>query len=135
MDVLIVPEAQREIEALRAFKPRAGTWGVLVGHRRGPRCFVEKVVAAGGPGGLPDERLLEALDKIWPGGIVGLVAVRPGAAFRKAVLGPAWYRKLVLEPAGSSRTPALKAAVVEFGRKFFLEAVPLAGAAKEKGHE
>ncbi len=133
--MLIVPEAQREIEALRAFKPRAGTWGVLVGHRRGPRYFVEKIVAAGGPGVLPGERLLEALDRIWPGGVIGLVAVGPNAAFRKAVLSPAWYRKLVLQPTGSSRRPALRAAVVEFGRKFFLEAVPLAGAAKEKGHE
>ena len=135
VDVLIIPEARREIEAWRAFRPAPGTWGVLIGHRRGPRYIVEKVAAAGRPGFTPDERLLEAFDRIWPGGVIGLAVVRPDAAFKKAVLAPAWYGKLVLRSSGPAKAPRLEAGVVEFERRFFLDAVPLAAAAKEKAHE
>jgi hypothetical protein len=135
VDVLIVPEARREIDGLRALRPAAGTWGVLVGHRRGPRYFVEKVVAAAPPLRLPDERLLEELDRVWPGAVIGLAVVGPGAAFRKAVLAPAWYGKIVLRLAGPARKPALAAQVVAFERRFRLEPVPFAADSKEEGHE
>ena len=135
MDVLLTPEARREVEALRAFRPRPGTWGVLVGHRRGPRFIVEKIMAAGAPGTVPGEELLERLDTVWPGRTVGLVAVRPGAAFKKAARGPAWYGKLVLEIAGTARAPVLRPFVVEFERRFFLDPIRLAPAVKEKARE
>ena len=134
-DVLIVPEARREIEALQAFRPAAGTWGVLIGHRRGPRYFVEKVVTAGSAARLPDEQVLEELDRIWPGGIIGLAVVKPGAAFNKAVLTPAWYGKLVLRSTGAAGRPVLKTGLVAFERRFFLDPVPFAAAAKEDAHE
>jgi hypothetical protein len=135
MDVLIIPEAQREIDALRAFRPRPGTWGVVVGHRRGPRFIVEKVAAAGNPGTAPDERLLDGVEKVWPGRLIGIAVVRPDAAFKRALLGPAWYGKLVLELAGSVKAPALRPCTVEFKRSFFFDPVPLAPAAKEEAHE
>ena len=135
VDVLIIPEARREIDALRAFRPRPGTWGVVVGHRRGPRFIVEKVAAAGNPGTVPDERSLAGVEKVWPGRIIGIVVVRPDAAFKKALLGPAWYGKLVLQLAGSLKAPALRPHVVEFERKFFLDPIALAAAAKEEAHE
>lgn len=135
MDVLIIPEAQREIDALLAFKPRPGTWGVIVGHRRGSRVIVEKVVAAGNPGTVPAERTLAELEKTWPGRIVGIAAVRPGAAFKKALLGPAWYAKIVLQLTGRVKAPVLRSHVVEFERKFFLDQVPFAFAGEERSRE
>ncbi len=131
VDVLIIPEAGRELAALRAFRPGAGTWGALIGRRRGPRYFVEKVIAAGNPGTAPDERLLAELEKIWPDGVIGVAAVRPGAAFRGSLLGPAWYGKLLLKAAGPASSPVLEAFVVEFERRFFLAALPLAATPKE----
>src|SRR4030042_118038 len=135
MDVLITPEAKREIDALRVVRPRPPTWGVLIGHKRGFRFIVEKVCAAGSGRTLPEERLLVGLDGIWPGRTIGLFAVRPATAFKKAVLGPAWYGKLIIQMAGSAKAPAMRPSVVEFERKFFLAPVPLAPAGKEKGHE
>ena len=135
VDVLITPEAKRELEGLRVFKPRPGTWGVLVGHVRGFRFIVEKAVPAGRPGTVPDESLLAGLDAVWPGRTIGLVAVRPGAAFRKSVCGPAWYGKLVLELAGTIGAPAIRPSVVEFERKFFLAPIALAPEVKEKARE
>jgi hypothetical protein len=135
VDVLITPEARKEIEALAAFRPKTGAWGVLVGHRRGPRIIVEKIAAGGSPGTAPDGRALAGFDGIWPGRIVGLVAVRPGAAFRRAVLGPAWYGKAVLTVAGRVPASVLRPHIVEFDRRFFLDPVRLAPAGKEKTHE
>jgi len=123
------------VEALRAFRPRPGTWGVLVGHRRGSRFIVEKVATAGDPAAVPDEDLLGRLDAVWPGRTVGLIAVRPGAAFRRAARGPAWYGKLVLELAGTARSPVLRPFVVEFERGFFLDPIAFAPAVKEKARE
>jgi hypothetical protein len=61
--------------------------------------------------------------------------VKPGAAFKRAARGPAWYGKLVLEIAGTSRAPALRPFVVEFERSFFLEPIAFAPAVKEKARE
>jgi hypothetical protein len=135
VDVLITPEARRELEALRVFKPRPGTWGVLVGHRRGARFIVEKALPAGAAQTVPDEALLAGLDIVWPARTIGLVAVRPGAEFRKAACGPAWYGKVVLELAGTAKAPQVRPFVVEFERKFFLAPANLAPAMKEKAHE
>jgi hypothetical protein len=135
MDVLITPEARQELEALMALRPKPGTWGALIGHRRGPRYIVEKVVAAGSPGSVPDGRLLEGLDGIWPGRTIGLVAVRPSAAFKKAARGPAWYGKLVLAVAGRAGSPVLRPSVVEFARTFVLSPLPLAQAGRARRRE
>jgi hypothetical protein len=132
VDVLITPEARRELEALVALRPKPGTWGALIGHRRGPRYIVEKVAAAGSPGTVPDVKTLERLDVVWPGRTIGLVAVRPGAAFKKAVLGPAWYGKVFLTAAGTAGPSKLRASVVEFERRFHLAPLPIAAASKEK---
>lgn len=135
MDVLLTPGAIREIDSLRIFRPKPGTWGVLIGHRRGARIIVEKVLTAGSPGTVPRETLLEGLEAVWPGRTVGLVAVRPGAAFRKSVRGPAWFGKLILELGGTAKAPSLRPFTVDYGRSFVLSPVPFAPAPKEDAHE
>jgi hypothetical protein len=135
VDVFITPEARREIEALRVARPAVATWGFLVGHKRGFRFIVEKVFPAGSIRALPSERLLAGLDRIWPGGVIGLFAFRPGAAFKKAIFGPAWYGKLVIHLSLSGRTAAIRPSMVEFERRFFLAPVALAPTVKAKAHE
>jgi hypothetical protein len=135
MDVFITPEAKREIEALRIVRPAASTWGFLIGHKRGFRFIIENVFPAGSARSLPNERLLAALDGVWPGGIIGLFAVHPDAAFKKAVLGPAWYGKLVLDLGLDPRKPSVRPFTVEFGRKFSLVRIRLAPAVKTRTHD
>ena len=132
MDVLITPDARREIEALKALRPQPSVWGFLVGHKRGPRFIVEKVFPAGSGRVLPSERLVAELDRVWPGRAIGLFALRPNVAFKKAILGPAWYGKLVIHLSLSAGTAAVRPFVVEFGRKFSLVRIPLAAAVKAK---
>lgn len=133
MDVFITPEARREIEALRVFRPKPGAWGAVVGHKRGPRFIVEKVLTAGAAGAAPDEKALAELDGIWPGRIIGVLLARPPAALKKALLGPAWFGRLVLQSTGPARAPVLGAAVVGYERRFRFEPLPLAPAAEGDG--
>jgi len=135
VDVFITPEARREIEALRVARPAASTWGFLVGHKRGFRFIVEKVFPAGSGRTLPDERVLAGLDGIWPGGIIGLFAFSLSAPVKKAVLGPMFYGKLVLDLGSTARKPSIRPSIVEFERNFFLAPVALAPAVKVKAHE
>ena len=135
MDVLITPEAGREIEALGILRPCPSAWGVLIGHKRGPRLIVEKVFPAGSGRVLPNERLLAELDRVWPGRVIGLFAVRPGTTFRKAVLSPGWYGKLVLDLGLSARELSIRPFTVEFERKFFLARIPLVTAGRANAHE
>ncbi len=132
VDVLITPAARLEIEALKVLRPEPSTWALLIGHKRGFRFVVEQVFPAGTGRRLPDERGLAGLETIWPGRVIGLLAVRPGAELKKSILGPAWYGKLVLLATGPAGEPALRPFAVEFERKFFLDPVPFAPAAKEE---
>ncbi len=135
MDVLITPAAGRDLEAFRAFRPTAGAWAILVGHRRGPRTIVEKVASGGSPEAPPDDAALARFDAIWPGRIVGLAVARPGAAFKRAVRGPAWCGRIILSLSGRPAAPALRAQAVAFDRRFFLEDVRIATAVKEDTRE
>ena len=135
MDVQITPEARREIEALRILRPRSSAWGFLVGHKRGPRFFVEKVFPAAGAAAAPSEPLIATIDTVWPGRVIGLFAVRPAPEFRKALLGPVLYGKLFLRLGPIPGKSSLRPFVVEFDRKFFLQPVSLAKAGKAKIHE
>ncbi len=136
MDALITPAAAKDLESFAAFGPGPGVWGVLIGHRRGPRTIVEKVAAGCcGPARPPDGPALARFDAIWPGRVIGLAAVRPGAAFKRAALGPAWYGRIVLTLAGRAASPAWSAFVVEFDGRFFLDPVRIAPAGKERSHE
>jgi hypothetical protein len=135
VDVLITPDARREIEALGIFSPRPSAWGVLIGHKRGPRFIVEKVFPAGSGRDQPNERHVAELDRVWPGRVIGLFSVRPGVAFRKAVLSPGWYGKLVLNLGLSAQKQSIRPYIVEFKTKFFLARIPLVTARRPKAHE
>ncbi len=135
VDVLVTPEARREIEGLRIARPDPATWGILIGHKRGFRFFVEKVFPAGSGRTLPGGRLVADLDRVWPGRIIGFFAIRPGTAFRKAVLGPLFHGKLIVHLSLPAGRPVLHPFIVDFKRRFFLEPVPLAPAGKAVIHE
>jgi len=134
VDVLITPAAQREVEALRILRPGPSTWGFLIGHKRGFRFIVEKVFPTGGLSG-PDERALAELERAWPGGIIGLFAVRPGPDLKRVLLGPLFYGKLFINLRPSVKALALRPYVVDFERRFFLEPISFAPAGKAEAHE
>lgn len=123
VDVLITREASLEIHALGIVRPSGTAWGLLIGHKRGFRFFVEKVLAAGNARPGAAARQFREIERLWPGKVIGLYAVRPGAELKRAVAGPFFYGKLFVELRYSRTRPYIRPFVVEFDRTFRL--VPL----------
>jgi len=125
VDVLITREAALEIRALGIIGPGGPAWGFLIGRRRGPRFFVEKMLAAGRSDPGSAVRRFRETEGLWPGRVVGLYAVRPGAEIKRAVLGPFFYGKLFIELRFFRKGPAIRPFVVEFDGQFRFEPIPL----------
>jgi hypothetical protein len=130
MDAFITREAAADIDALGILRTGPGAWGFLVGHKRGRRVFVERLFPAGSGAVPPPAERLDELDRRLAGRIVGLFAVRPGAAWKKAVLEPHFYGRLFLDLRLSKKGPCARPYVVEFDRRFFLAPVLLGSGPK-----
>ena len=130
VDVFLTSGARADFEALGILPPPPGTWGLLVGHERGFRLYVERIFPVGATG-VPSPALREAWDGILEGRLVGFFAFRPAASFRRAILGPGFYRQLYLEAAGPGKRPNLKAFAVDHKGRFFLS--PLVLKSQPKG--
>ena len=125
VDAFITREAAADLEVLNRLRPAPPAWGFLIGHKRGPRVFVERLFPAGAGSVLPSPGELDEIDRGFGRKVVGLFAVRPSAAFRKSVAGPYFYGRLVLEVRPARKGVALRSFVVEFDRKFVLAPVAL----------
>ena len=131
MDVLITPDASRDLEALALLHPGPSAWGLLLGHKRGRRVFVERFFPAGTAGALPAPGRLDELDRSLGRRLVGFYAVRPAAAFRKSLLSPYAYGRLFIDIRRTGSGPSLKTYAVGFDGRFLLE--PVRPAARRKG--
>ena len=126
MDAFLTAEAAADIDVLNRLRPAASAWGFLVGHRRGPRVVVERLVPAAAGAGLPPPGELDGIDRDLGRKVVGLFAVRPSAAFRRSAAGPYFYGRLLFDVRPSRKGPAaVKPFVVEFDGKFLLAPVAL----------
>ena len=114
----MTPEASLDLKALALLRPKPPTWGLLIGHRRGGRVFVERFFPAGAGTALPAPVRLDELDRGLGRRIVGCFAVRPSPAFKKSLLAPYFYGRLFLDVSSGKRGPRLKPYVVEFSRTF-----------------
>ena len=123
MDVLITGEARRDIEALEILAPKAQAWGFLLGHKRGFRFIVEQAFAAGERAAVPSVERLHALDALWGGRLLGLYAIYPAPAVRRAAAAPYFCGRLFLDirrGRGRARQSVLRPFVVEFDGRFRL---------------
>lgn len=125
MDVLITREASLEIRALGIVRPKTPGWGFLIGHKRGPRFFVEKILAAGNAGPGTAARRFREIERLWPGKVIGLFAIRPGAELKRALLGPFFYGRLFVELRFAGNRAEARPFVVDFEGAFRLTAIPL----------
>jgi hypothetical protein len=125
VDALITRDAAAALEALNVLRPSRGSWGILTGHKRGHRALIEGIVFAGSGTALPSLKNLDRLDRLWGGRIVGILAVRPDAAFKKWLLGPYFYGRLYLDARPAKNGFRLRAYAVEFDRVFFLSPIRL----------
>jgi len=131
MDVFLTDDAERFLKALSLLS-ESGQCGYLIGHRRGPRVYVEAIVPAGRGHAFGVEQF-HLLDDVYDGRTVGFFFFGGGRRAESRVLQPFAYGKIVLEVRpGGRRAPALKAFSVEYDGGFTLSPVPLASSPKRR---
>jgi hypothetical protein len=126
VDVFITREASAQIKALKALRPASSAWGFLVGHKRARRFFVEALFPACGAALPPPPERLDEFDRLLGRKVIGIFAVRPGAALIRSVVGPYFYGRLFLNLRFSKKGPEVRPSVIEYGRTFVLAPVALA---------
>jgi hypothetical protein len=106
MDVYLSEEAWQHLRAAAVDNPRGRAGGLLLGHRRGGRFFVERIHPCfSGP--FPSSRTYWALDNIFEGKIIGFyssgrrAAVQPGKWPPSPATNSIWNARLSLERAWS----------------------------------
>ncbi|TRZ91798.1 hypothetical protein D4R89_02230 [bacterium] len=125
MDVFLTDDAERSFKALSLLSG-SGQCGYLIGHRRGPRVYVEAIIPAGKGHAFSVEEF-HLLDTIYDGRTVGFFFFGGERSAEKRILQPFAYGKIVLEVRPGGRpAPALKAFSVEYKSRFTLSPVPLA---------
>jgi hypothetical protein len=132
VDVFLTSGAQADLGALRALQPPPGSWGLLLGHERGFRLFVERLFPVGRTG-LPSGSSWRDLNRVWDGRVIGVFAHRPAASFKKRLLGPEFFGKLYLEKRISGSRPGLKAYAVDHRGRFVFSPLALKSNSKERG--
>lgn len=129
-------EAERDLATLAALEPRPGAWGLVIGHRRGPVLFAERLFPVGAPAGMPEHAaVVEKVSRAMNGEVVGAFIFRPGARERRTFLDPAFFGRVLLEIRPRAASLEVKPRVVEFDGRFFFAAATLRRPAAGKRHE
>lgn len=131
MDVYLTSDADRSLRAI-ALIAAASVHGYLIGHRRGPRYYVESVVPSVGSRGFSYTDV-QRLDRIFGGRTIGFFVIGGSAKARSLGAGPFACGRLVLE-AKRGPGPGLrfKAFAVDYERGFVLSPVPVTRSPERK---
>jgi hypothetical protein len=132
MDVYLSEEARQHLRAQALESPRRRAGGLLLGHRRGGRFFVERIhPCSSGP--FPSPRAYWALDDVFEGKIIGFYSSGRRARPRPGKWPPFACNKLYLEyDPHPQKGLVLKPAVVDYSDSFFLVPATLAPRPKRR---
>jgi hypothetical protein len=124
MDVYLTQEADRALEAL-ALLATTPVRGYIIGHRRGPRFYVETVVPAPGVTTLSCDDVL-ALDRIFGGRTIGFFVLGRAVRSESIRTKPFACGRILLEvESGPGPGTRVKAFAVDYDRRFVLSPVPV----------
>ena len=134
VDVFLAEEARLFLAGLNAGPARSRPRGLLLGHIRGPRFFVEQVFPAA-QGFAFRSAEVRRLDALFGDRVLGFFAFDAPPSLRRRLLRPeAVGRLLVSLAARSGREPAATAHLVDFDGRFKLVRLPLARVPEVRGH-
>ncbi|MDP2914542.1 MAG: hypothetical protein Q8O91_03725 [Candidatus Aminicenantes bacterium] len=125
MDAFLTIEAQQTLRAVKAIAPRRNAAGLLIGHKRGRRFFVEKAFPV--PRGFqPSLKNLEVLDTVFEGRIIGFFHVNPGEKDERTLLQPFACGKLFLAiESRSAAASVLIGYLIDYDGRYVLEQIPI----------
>ena len=121
MDVFLAAEARLALAGLSMVAGRTRPKGLLLGHRRGPRYFVESIFAAGADFGF-SPAAVRRLDALFGSRVIGFFAFRPNAVTRRALLRPFAVGRVLVAVGGRG---AMSASAIDFDGRFRLNRLPL----------
>jgi len=133
MDAYLSAESLRSLEALSRLSPRGKPIGLLLGHTRGKRFFIERVFALPARA-WPSLEDFYALDRLFEGRIIGFFAFRPDRRTAGALLAPHAAGKSFLGLSPARRPGKIRAAasVIDFDGRFRFVRLPLRKALKDE---
>jgi hypothetical protein len=125
MDAYLSREARQSLTALRLVSSNALPDGLLLGHKRGHRFFVEKILPSL-KGFFPSIKKYQELDEFYEGKLLGFFSLQPDEKKIKKILAPFAYQKLFLEINLNTRKEiAIKPHVIDYDKEFFLIPIKL----------
>lgn len=125
MDAFLCQQAYREIKAISFLSGQKPQAGLLFGHLRGPRIFIERVWP------LPEdfkqiEKLWRQLEENFESQIIGFFAYHPLPRLLRSIFQPFAYGKIFIEvKSKKGNLLSLKCSLIEFSHSFRLFPCPL----------
>jgi len=125
MDAYLSQEAYQSLAALILISSSSNSDGLLIGHKRGHRFFVEKIFPSL-PGFFPSLKKYHELDQLFNGKLLGFFSFKPDEKKIKKILAPFACGKLFLEiNLIQQKKMAIKSYVIDYENEFFLLPVKL----------
>ncbi|MFQ6037801.1 MAG: hypothetical protein ACE5LV_04205 [Candidatus Aminicenantales bacterium] len=125
MDAWLSPDAARTLTALLRTRPKDLPDGLLIGHSRGPRVYVESVLPTQ-KGFFPSQSAFFDLSRALEDRVVGFYAFRMTEAKRKKILTPLGFGKLLLEVQRDADDKVhFRAFMIDHEKDFFLSPMTL----------
>jgi hypothetical protein len=124
VDAYLTAQARDSFAALSALAPGRPLMGLLLGHTRGHRFVVERILPAP-PGIAPDERSLTRIDAAFAGRIIGFFVAGDSARIKASLRRPSAAGRLLLIVKTSKRGPSFKAVAVDFDGRIRFVPLPV----------
>ena len=125
MDAYLSQEAYQSLNVINLISSSSSSDGLLIGHKRGHRFFVEKIFPST-PGFFPSLKKYHELDQLFNGKLLGFFSFNPNEKKIKKILAPFACGKLFLEiSSNQQKKMTIKSYVVDYENEFFLLPVGL----------
>lgn len=120
MDAYLSREANQSLAALRLISSPSKADGLLIGHKRGHRFFVEKIFPSKA-GFFPSLKKYHELDQFFEGKLLGFFSFRPNEKKIKKILAPFACGKLFLKlNLNQQKKITIQSYVIDYKKKFLL---------------
>jgi len=125
MDAYLSKEAYQTLAALSLISSESNSDGLLIGHKRGHRYFVEKIFPTL-KGFFPSREKYFAMNKLFEEKILGFYSFAKDEKKNKKILTPFAHGKLILQiRLNKNKKMTIKSYVIDYENEFFLSPIHL----------